>query len=133
MYTHNVAFVGSAGVGKTRFLEKYLDIGHDRQFPQKQKAYVPTVGVEVHPYPVVDGTVAKAVVNFWDCAGNVKFIPGNLDEILNKTDTIVVVHDGDAEKWAGNIEKKNKEYILLDMNTIKNTADANNWILNTLV
>ena len=119
----NIALVGPAKIGKTRMLYENLD-GFDALTP----GYVPTVGIEVHPYEF-DGNA----VNFWDVAGNSKFVPANLGECLKKCNVVALFHDGTpSDEWIDKIRATNKDYVLADARSFRDENDVKNWTLSLM-
>ena len=124
----NIALVGPAKVGKTRMMSENLDMFTDALTPRKYTRYVPTVGIEVHPYEF-DGNA----VNFWDVAGTPKFIPANLGELLKKCNVVALFHDGTpSDEWIQKIRESGKNYVLTDARTFRDENDVKNWVLSLM-
>ena len=121
----NLALVGPAKVGKTRMMHENLN---DFILNVHTTEYVPTVGIEVHPYEF-DGNF----VYFWDFAGNPKFIPANMDKWLKKCDVVALFHDGTpSDEWIQKIRDSGKNYVLADSKMFRGQNDVHNWVLSLM-
>ena len=62
---HKIILVGEGGVGKTTYINRYLN-------GDFTKAYVATLGVDVNPI-LFETNRGLACLNIWDCAGQERF------------------------------------------------------------
>lgn len=84
MKKSKIVLVGDGGVGKTTFLNRYLD----GDFTKK---YIPTLGVEVHPISIkIENEVSR--FDIWDCAGQEKF-GGLRDGYFINSDACILMCD----------------------------------------
>lgn len=67
MPTYKILLIGDEQSGKTSLLRRIITNSFDVN-------YVPTLGVEVHPYRIGTPLDTKAIFNFWDCAGDERFV-----------------------------------------------------------
>ena len=81
--TYKLCLMGPTKVGKTRVVAKCLG----QPIPSSHQ-YMPTLGVEVHPY-VFRRNGRNICVNIWDMAGNPQFI-GLGDGYMIKTNLCVI-------------------------------------------
>ena len=84
---YKITLIGEGGVGKTRFLSKFLS------HPPPAS---PTLGLEIRPvvFPTLDGEVT---VHFWDCGGTKPFDGLGPKTYGESSDVFIIVYK-DLEK-----------------------------------
>ena len=89
--SYKVSLIGSTGSGKSKFLEKLLNI----------EISYPTVGVNVYNYSLSLNNV-KYRFNFWDCAGDSRY-QGLGSEYIKDSDYVLIFgQDSSFEDWIPN-------------------------------
>ncbi len=83
--TFKVVLVGDGGVGKTTWITKHLT----GEFTQK---YVPTFGVEIHPFKFFTASGQEVCFDIWDTAGQHK-LAGLRDGYYVGADAIILMFD----------------------------------------
>jgi len=83
-----VVLIGNGASGKTTWLKRLLTNSFDQR-------YVPTLGVEVHPYEIPGENI---VFNVWDCAGQEKF-GGLRDGYYICANAGIIFHDLEKDLW----------------------------------
>src|SRR5580692_9883213 len=99
--SNKVIFVGNASSGKTTICRKLLGCNNE-------KKYIPTMGVEVHPYMVeLAGGMHGNIYKIWDCAGNPKF-GGLRSGYYIGTSVAFIFHGGKSfltpEEWENDVK-----------------------------
>lgn len=103
---YKVVLLGDGGVGKTTLINILVDHQFSRP-PSFTRAYIPTLGVDVHP--VCIGT--EFILDIWDTAGQEKF--GGLREgYYINADLAIVMADStakvtctNAQTWANDFRR----------------------------
>lgn len=98
---NKVIFVGNASSGKTTTCRKILG-------DKMKRKYIPTMGVEVHPYMVKSaGGLYGNKYHIWDCAGNPQF-GGLRSGYYGGTSMAFIFHGGKTfltpEEWENEVK-----------------------------
>ena len=117
-----VSLIGYTGTGKTSFVERLL-YGQRRITTSSLRK---TLGVDVFPF---DYRYAgnKFRINFWDCAGDDRFM-GLGKQYICGSDLTVIFNSGDLSIDQGFVDwvPQNTSYIIINDNT--NTQEIITWI-----
>lgn len=130
MSTKKVIFVGNSKTGKTHVVKELCGI------TSQNVKYIPTLGVEVHPYVIPStNTAYPKCFNIWDCAGDARY-KGLNEKYYVDADIAIIFTGGDGgnnHTECGNISSS--EYL----NRVKNVCPSskihvvNNPSANTII
>lgn len=89
--SYKVSLIGSSGSGKSRFLEKLLNI----------EISYPTLGVNVYDYSLSLNNI-KYRFTFWDCAGDSRYLGLGSEYIKDSDYVLLFGQDFSFKDWIPN-------------------------------
>ena len=120
-----VALIGDKQTGKTRFSRLVNNIGRTN--------YKPTLGVDVYSKYVKHNGI-KYVLNFWDCAGDERYLGLGKDYLINSHYVLLFTNQDDytlrSNKFKQWIPEDTKYHIV--QSTDLNVDEHINRILNEI-